>query len=94
MKTIICILVVACCALGSFLVYLTVNTFLEPSTPPLLTIEERAERMIPPMERARDAHQYFVDNPDKAWWNVEEEQDEDWVIIYDEVIYILEEVSK
>lgn len=65
---------------------------LEASRQERIVLGTRAERMIPSMERARDAHQYFVDNPDKAWWNVEDEQDADWVWIYNELIDILRRI--
>jgi hypothetical protein len=47
------------------------------------------------MEKARDTHQYYVDNPDLVtWWQEYPGQDADWVTIYDEVMDILEELGR
>ena len=60
----------------------------------LVSLSVRAERMIPAMITARDSHQYFVDNPGQANHQTRSSQDAEWVVIYDEVIDILEELLK
>ena len=47
--------------------------------------------LIEAMEVARDAHQYYVENPDKAIYSPTEFQDARWVEIYDEVIKVLKQ---
>lgn len=42
---------------------------------------------------ARDAHQYFVDNPEKIWWTEDKGQELEWVDRYNKIIAILDKVG-
>ncbi len=42
---------------------------------------------------ARDAHQFYVDNPDKAYYATREGQDAQWVYRYNQIIELIEALN-
>lgn len=55
---------------------------------------EAIDKAIYTLDYARESHQYFVDNPDEAYYAEEENQDAGWVEAYSEIIDLLEDFKE